>query len=109
MNVAARVTGLARSCETLITAAVADAAGALDDVRLVALGPHRLRNIVDPVTVFRAETPTPGAARTVDPVCRMTVDPLRAVGRLRHDGRDHLFCSLECAGRFAANPEAYDA
>jgi L-gulonolactone oxidase len=43
----------------------------------------------------------------IDPVCRMAVDPQHAAGRLTHAGVEYHFCSLGCAGRFAAAPDAF--
>ena len=43
----------------------------------------------------------------VDPVCKMAVDPDRAVGRLMLDEEAFHFCSLSCAAAFAQHPERY--
>jgi YHS domain-containing protein len=43
----------------------------------------------------------------VDPVCHMVIDPGRAAGVLEHRGRRYRFCSLECAGAFARDPDRY--
>jgi len=43
----------------------------------------------------------------VDPVCRMAVEPESAAGSLRHQGTVYVFCPLEWAARFAAEPERY--
>jgi YHS domain-containing protein len=43
----------------------------------------------------------------IDPVCRMAVDPDHAAGRLTVEGVDYLFCSIECARKFAEAPERY--
>jgi adenylate cyclase len=37
----------------------------------------------------------------------MRIDPEHAPAHLRFDGKDFWFCSLECAGLFAAAPERY--
>jgi Cu+-exporting ATPase len=47
------------------------------------------------------------ADTVVDPVCGMTVDPARAAGSHRHEGRDFYFCSEHCRARFAADPARY--
>ena len=39
--------------------------------------------------------------RVVDPVCGRTLAEGEITGRLLHDERQHYFCSLECAERFA--------
>lgn len=41
-----------------------------------------------------------------DPVCRIFVSPRRAVRRQMH-GRTYYFCSVNCAKRFEADPDAF--
>jgi adenylate cyclase len=108
VNVAARVAALASAGEVLLTESTVDAAGELEGIRFARHGAHRLRNVTQPLQVLSA-APTAGrdVQLEVDPVCRMAVDPAHASGRLRHEGREYLFCSLECAGRFAAYPDRY--
>ena len=80
----------------------------IDGVRFLKHGKHRLRNVGDAVDLLRATPATVRVAQLdIDPVCRMAVDPSQAAGRLQYNGREHLFCSLECAGRFAADPDRY--
>lgn len=109
VNVAARVSGVAAGGEVLLTDATRRSAGALDDVELRPHGAHALRNIAEPVALFEALRTGERTATgfPIDPVCRMAVDPARAAGTLIHDGVEHSFCSLECAGAFAAAPERY--
>jgi Cu+-exporting ATPase len=40
--------------------------------------------------------------REIDPICQMTVDPDRAVGKTLHDGKTYYFCSTGCKERFDA-------
>jgi Cu+-exporting ATPase len=42
----------------------------------------------------------------VDPICGMTVDPLRAAGRHDYAGQTYYFCSPHCRHKFAADPAA---
>jgi Cu+-exporting ATPase len=42
-----------------------------------------------------------------DPVCGMTVDPVRAKASLEHAGKTYYFCRADCADRFRAAPERY--
>jgi YHS domain-containing protein len=37
----------------------------------------------------------------------MAVDPQHSAGRLVHESVEHHFCSLKCAGLFAAAPDRY--
>jgi adenylate cyclase len=48
-----------------------------------------------------------GFTALTDPVCRMRLRPGEAAGTLRHTGKAYSFCSLDCARRFAEQPEAY--
>ncbi len=47
------------------------------------------------------------AGTVQDPVCGMTIDPLRAVGKIEREGATFYFCSESCAGRFKAAPERH--
>jgi P-type Cu+ transporter len=47
------------------------------------------------------------AATTTDPVCGMTVDPVKSRHRGRHEGHGYVFCSSGCRSKFVANPEHY--
>ena len=70
------------------------------------LGARRLRGIAVPFEAWAVDL-TASTDVPVDPVCRMPVPAGTGAGRLVHDGTEHSFCSLDCAGRFAAAPEAY--
>jgi adenylate cyclase len=109
VNVAARVAALAAAGEVLLTDATAEAAGAIPGVELRKHGVHELRHVPRPMTVLRAvsERGAPADQMDVDPVCRMVIDPGRAAGVLEHRGRNFRFCSLECAGAFASDPDRF--
>ena len=42
-----------------------------------------------------------------DPVCGMTVDPLRAKAALDHAGKTYYFCCAGCKTKFSADPAKY--
>ncbi|MGA8224389.1 MAG: heavy metal translocating P-type ATPase [Candidatus Acidiferrales bacterium] len=42
-----------------------------------------------------------------DPVCGMTVDPLRAKASVEHAGKTFYFCSPGCAQKFRTDPDKY--
>jgi class 3 adenylate cyclase/YHS domain-containing protein len=111
VNTAARVSGAAAGGEVLLTEATRDAAGTVTGVELREHGRRSLRNVSEPVLLFEAvqEGETDNAGLPIDPVCRMAVDPDHSAGRLSHEGADYHFCSLACAGKFAAAPERYGA
>ncbi len=55
---------------------------------------------------------TPGApqgdaASVIDPVCGMTVDPLKTAHHAEHAGRPYHFCSAGCRTKFQADPDKY--
>lgn len=108
VNLAARISGLAAGGEVLLSGATREAAGEVNGVRFIKRGAQRLRNVSALVHLYAAVPRGATARGTVtDPVCRMALDPERTAGSLRYEGRDYQFCSLECAARFAAAPEAY--
>src|SRR5580704_3016983 len=41
-----------------------------------------------------------------DPVCGMTVDPLRAGAQVEHADKNYFFCGKGCAEKFRLDPEA---
>lgn len=42
-----------------------------------------------------------------DPVCGMEVDPRKAVGILKFEGKKYYFCSDRCKEEFKKNPRRY--
>jgi uncharacterized membrane protein YraQ (UPF0718 family)/YHS domain-containing protein len=58
----------------------------------------------EPVTL--GPEPAPPGVAAVDPVCGMTVDPVRAPEHRRHGDTDHWFCSPGCAESFDADPDS---
>ena len=47
------------------------------------------------------------AQRVKDPVCGMTVDPLKTAHKAEHDGEAYFFCSAGCSAKFIADPAKY--
>lgn len=106
VNLAARVSGAAGGNEVLLSEATREAAGALTAIELNRRGPQWLKNVAEPIVVYRAlRSGDRGEAGLIDPVCRMSVEPDNSAGTLTHDGVEYHFCSLECAGTFASDPE----
>jgi YHS domain-containing protein/plastocyanin len=85
--------------QVLATSAVADQART-EGVAVVDLGTFGLKNIAGDVHLFELHIGPRVRGAVIDPVCRMRVEMDDAAGRLRVDGVDHWFCSLECAGKF---------
>jgi adenylate cyclase len=108
VNLAARVSALASGGEVLVTGPTAALAPDLAGVLYVSRGRQTLRNVRDPVELFAAVRQGDSEGQLpIDPVCRMAVDPERAVGRLLHEGTTYFFCTLSCAGEFARDPERF--
>src|SRR5438132_444892 len=111
VNIAARVSGVASGGEVLLTETTKVAAGELGSVHLRERGRHTLKNIGEPILLFAAarQGERDAAGLPIDPVCRMAVDPEHSAGRLTYEGVEFYFCSLECAGTFAADPAKFSS
>lgn len=108
VNLAARVSAAARGGEVLLTAATRSHARDPDGFALGDRGTHRLRNVGSPIRLFAAVAPGARAdEQSIDPVCRMAVQPWRATATLQHRGRTLYFCSLACVRAFADAPDRY--
>ena len=108
INVAARVSALAAGGELLVTGQTAGLAPDLEGVLYESRGPQVLKNVAEPLEIFAVVLVDENADRLpIDPVCRMAVDPERAVGRLLLDEKAHYFCSLSCVAAFSQHPERY--
>ncbi|MFH5210128.1 adenylate/guanylate cyclase domain-containing protein [Antrihabitans sp. NCIMB 15449] len=103
VNLAARVAAAAATDQILLTAPVATAARA-EGLRVIDLGPRAFRNVSDPVPVYALGIDC--LCGTIDPVCRMRVDPLGAPS-LTHGERRFWFCSTSCTEQFTAEPDRY--
>ena len=55
----------------------------------------------------RSRTPDEAAAKAVDPVCGMSVDPRTSTRRFSYKGEEYFFCSDRCRLRFEAEPEKF--
>jgi class 3 adenylate cyclase len=108
VNLAARVAARAGGGQVLVTASVAQVARD-EGLELTALGRHQLRHLTEPIELFQVHLGKECATTAIDPVCHMRVDIERAAGSLHHEGVSYWFCSMDCAARFAANPERFSA
>jgi len=62
VNLAARVASEAEGCEVLLTQSTVDLAGEVEGIRLKPLGERRLKNVSQPVRIYRASRP-PSSSR----------------------------------------------
>jgi adenylate cyclase len=109
VNLAARVSAAATGGEVLLTGQTAALTGSVEGVRYESRGWPELRNVrerVELIAAIRAGQTT-AHRLTIDPVCRMAVDPKSAAGRLVIDDTVYFFCSLACAGEFARAPDRF--
>jgi adenylate cyclase len=109
VNIAARVSGAASGGEVLLTEATRQLSGELENVAFHDHGRQSFKNVGQPLALFSAtwESQHTAAGLAIDPVCRMAVDDRRAAGTLTYQGVEYHFCSLDCAGKFAADPDRY--
>ena len=107
VNIAARVTSLARPGEVLTTAETARAAGDLEGVSYRSRGETKLRHIREPMTVLAVRSDVDAADLQRDPVCHMLLDPSRATELVSHEGLEYWFCSRECRTTFESDPSDY--
>lgn len=108
VNVAARLTEHAHVGQLLVAKPLAILIVEADQVRVTALGATRLKNVGEPIEIFSLEDDfRRPSSQVLDPVCRMFVDADDAPARLPWGDRIWLFCSFECATKFATSPERY--
>ena len=106
INLAARVAGQAAGGQTLATREVAEAARELSHP-VTRIGNVALRNVSEHQELFELGIGPLPRTGSVDPVCRMWVDRATAAGSLRYHDAEYWFCSLDCARRFASEPETH--
>lgn len=110
VNIAARVGDLAAAGEVLMTGDTCLAVSAeLLPGQLEPRGRFELKNVRDPVEIVALafERSPSGERLTVDPVCRMAVDPTQTHQTAIHADRTYYFCSSGCAEGFRERPERY--
>jgi len=61
----------------------------------------------DPAKYLKEKAKADNAARRIDPVCGMDVDPATARFRSEYRGAEYYFCSESCKRAFDANPQKY--
>lgn len=106
VNLAARITALAKAGIVLATDAVAAAAKARG-MEVVDRGLYELRNVREPVRLFALRSSEKQQGGPVDPVCKKRVGRTAYAGRLMFEGSEFFFCSLECARAFATEPAKF--
>jgi adenylate cyclase len=107
VNVAARVAAHARSGQILCTTAVARALEP-GPVRVQPAGSAQFKNVSEPIELFEIRRDAGASSHSsIDPVCRMRVDPTAAPASVRHGEQIYAFCSPGCAEAFTRTPDSY--
>ena len=98
VNLAARIADEAQAGQILCSQATCDALGPA--APLEARGEHTFKNLAAPVALYELVRQQGDRHLPIDPVCRMAVDPERAVETRTRDGVTYFFCSARCAETF---------
>ena len=107
VNVAARVSALAKGGEVLLTGRTAALVPDLDDIYFESRGRQELRNVREPVELFAAIRMGTRTERfALDPVCNMVVDPDRAGRPARVRGQDVLLLHADLRRRVRSDARA---
>jgi adenylate cyclase len=103
VNVAARIAAFAGADDLLVTSEVAIAAQRLG-VTVSHVGATSLRNLTDPVDIYRVRFADEEVGVAVDPVCAMRVPTSgeHAIS-LERNGEQWWFCGMSCVASFAAS------
>lgn len=107
VNIAARVSGVARGGEIVCTERIADTAVEYELAGARPMGTIRLKNVAVPVSLFVLSTGEVGELCHIDPVCRMQVSPDNAPSQRTHGGATLYFCSSGCASKFDEAPDEH--
>lgn len=103
VNIAARLTALARPGELITTQQLADVAEA-NGVAIQSRGEYQIRSVSSPLRLFAIELAPAPDPMWIDPVCKMHA-PLTTYRKA--SGDRHWFCSTRCADAYRQNPAAY--
>ncbi len=110
VNVASRIADLAYAGEVILSAATRDAASSsLPAGQLQSRGRRSLKHVREPVEIFALvpEGLDDRRGLPVDPVCRISVDPVATDERIVWRGIEYHFCSSACADAFRGAPSQY--
>lgn len=109
VNLAARVADAATAGEVLLTQSTRDSLPSAARAQVRPRGERWFKNVPDRVPIYAAHSADAGREFSIDPVCRMAVDPSEAAAAARYRGSDYCFCSSNCERAFVAGPKRYVA
>ena len=108
VNIAARVTALARRHQMLVTEPIASTAHDLAGHEVIPIGTHSLKGISEEIELFEIRETAQRVDRVIDPVCHMQLNLEDRVVIIDHNGTDLYFCSIACSDMFIVSPERYE-
>jgi adenylate cyclase len=100
VNLASRIADEAQAGQILCSHATRAALGPA--APLEPRGERAFKNLAEPVALYELIREQGDRHLPIDPVCRMAVDPERAVELRTRDGVNYFFCSARCAETFDA-------
>jgi adenylate cyclase len=100
VNLASRIADEAQAGQILCSRATRDALGPA--APLQPRGERTFKNVAEPVELYELVRSQGDRRLPIDPICRMAVDPERAVAIRTRNGIDHFFCSRRCVETFDA-------
>lgn len=109
VNLASRVADAAKAGEVLLTQSTRDSLPPAARAELSLRGERWFKNVPDRVSIYAARAADAGREFSIDPVCRMAVDPSEAAAAVRYRGSAYVFCSGGCEHAFVADPKRYVA
>ena len=105
INLTSRLAAYAHGGQILCSIKIVEKASSLSGINFKSLGMVNFKNISQPLEIFEILFHSKKQeSKTIDPVCRMQVDPNTAQARINHQDKTYFFCSLDCARQFAENP-----
>lgn len=107
VNLAARVADAAKAGEVLLTESTKQALPSAARAALRPRGERWFKNVPDRVPIFAAHAVDAAREFSIDPVCRMAVDPGKVVATVRYRGLGYLFCSSDCEQAFLVDPKRH--
>lgn len=106
VNTASRIAAIAGAGEVLVSGSVRDAGRSIAPLSYEPLGSERLRNLREPVELYRIDCEEEHPDRLLDPVCRMTLDPAAEWPTDSYRDVEYSFCSERCRTTFREDPGA---
>jgi len=105
INIASRLMNLAEQGQILCSSAIIDRIEHTT-YNFRNMGKVSLKNVLNDVVVYELITANERQL-TIDPVCRMQIDPGMGSIQYRYNDQEYHFCSTGCLRLFISNPGAF--